>query len=105
MEITRNTPPPDLQRKQWESKYSDLFNAVVECDGNWVSVALEDIAGTNQNMKRTRLYCVARRRNVKINTAVRSGRMYVRLAASKAPCLSNFAPRLSDFAIARPHKG
>lgn len=81
MKIER-TPPPG--RKPRRGRYSDLFAALAVAPGEWLAVPVEEIGGRTDTKKQVNLHQAAWLRGLRINTAVRADRMFIRLRTETA---------------------
>jgi hypothetical protein len=75
MSIELVAPPKDIER----FSYKEIMQKVVEADGQWVRVSLDEIAGDTNMIKQTRIWQGAYSRRLKIQTTVQEGFFYVRL--------------------------
>lgn len=74
--IEHETLSPAAPRRCY--KYSPLFDALT-ASPNWHSIALTDIGGPSPTRKRLAIHLAARNRGLRINTAVRDERLWVRI--------------------------
>ena len=79
MSIELVAPPKDIER----FSYKEIMQKVVEVDGEWVRVSLDEIAGSTNMIQQTRIWQAATSRKIKVQTTVQEGFFYVRLRKGK----------------------
>lgn len=71
-------PPPEKPavRDSWHPEFE---TAIVEANGEWVSVPLTEIEGDTTEAKRSRISAVMNRRGHRLNTTIEDGRLFAKL--------------------------
>lgn len=62
--------------------YKQLVAAVVDANGEWIRVSLDDIGGTSNTMKRSVVHQAAYNRRLDFQTSIVDGSIYVRIRNS-----------------------
>lgn len=75
MAIEQIAPPKSIER----FSYKEIMQKVIEADGEWLRLTLDEISGTKAVVKQTRIWQAAATRGVKVQTTVQEGFFYVRL--------------------------
>ncbi|MFP5230800.1 MAG: hypothetical protein ACLGXA_24550 [Acidobacteriota bacterium] len=70
-------PPP--RNKSPRRAYSELFRALEQHPGQWVSVPVAEVTGNTKNRKTTSVLSAAAHRGVKVQTQIEGERLYVRV--------------------------
>ena len=76
MEIKIGPPP---RSKSPRRAYHDLFRALRDHPGQWVSLPVNEVSGNTKNQKTTRVLTAAGVRGVRVQTQIEEERMYVRV--------------------------
>jgi hypothetical protein len=76
-------PPPMTERTRRDTWHPELEAAMVQANGEWVSVPADEIEGKGHTVKRSRIYAVMARRGFRISVTIQDGRFYARLRVEK----------------------
>jgi len=79
MPIELAAPPKDIER----FSYKEIMEKVIEANGQWVRVSLDEIAGDTPMIKQTCIWQAATSRKLKVQTTIQESFFYVRLKKGK----------------------
>jgi hypothetical protein len=78
MPLEYTAPPIERSHSQGSPRYTELIDALINADGGWVSLPLDEVGGDDLKDKQRSIHTAARARKFRVQTTVQGERIYAR---------------------------